>query len=246
MKKYFTTPWRGKELILILFETIVLIFGALFLSEMLDLSGFIGNENLKFAFVIGSFFLLWFILILPLLIHTSISHKLKLIYFGFNKFSLKKTLLYSVFAYICFHLLNVLIVLFMLYTDMKIPGYQTQKFLLPLIGDNNFYLLILGFVTIVSGPIIEEIFFRGFLLRSLSDKIGLLAASLLSALLFAFMHFQFEVFVPIFILGLIINQLVIKTNSLYPAIAFHMLNNAVVFTVEVLVLKGTINIESFL
>ncbi|MBI4234728.1 CPBP family intramembrane metalloprotease [Candidatus Peregrinibacteria bacterium] len=246
MKKHFTTPWKGVETALILLETVILIVATLLVSHFLDLNKLLKTEAAKFSFIIISFFVLWLILITPLLIHTGYRYKLKISHFGFNKVSLKKTVLYAVLTYLLFHLLNLLIVIFMLYTDIKIPGYQTQKFLLPLIGDNNFYLLIIGFVTIIIGPIIEEIFFRGFILRSLGDKIGLFFASIISALLFALLHFQFEVFFPILILGLLINQLVIKTNSLYPAIAFHILNNAVVFTVEILILKNVIRIESFL
>lgn len=246
MKKYFTTPWQGKETLLIVAETIILIIAALIISEFFEFKALIESESTRFNFVIGSFLLLWAILILPLLIHTGLKHNLKSENFGFNKFSLKKTIIYTLSAYIGYHILNMLIVVFMLYTDIRIPGYQTQKFFLPLIGDNNFYLLILGFVTILLGPIIEEVFFRGFLLRAFCNKIGLIFGSISSTLLFTLLHFQFEVFFPILILGLIINHLVIKTNSIYTAIVFHMLNNAVVFTVEVLVLKEIINVENFL
>ncbi len=92
----------------------------------------------------------------------------------------------------------------------------------------------------------EEVFFRGFLLRAFSNKWGMIYGSIISAALFAILHMQPEVIIPIFILGLIINSIVIKSRSIIPAICFHAFNNAIAFTIEILILKDIIAIEEIL
>jgi membrane protease YdiL (CAAX protease family) len=91
---------------------------------------------------------------------------------------------------------------------------------------------------------VEEIFFRGFVFRSLADKIDIKAAYALSALLFAVYHlivFRNWFNLPLLLLalsalmaaGLFLNWLVSKYDSLLPAWIIHGLLNIAIFTVAV-------------
>jgi sodium transport system permease protein len=74
----------------------------------------------------------------------------------------------------------------------------------------------------------EEIAFRGFILRGLEYGHSARSAILLSALLFGFMHVLLSLFQQLFnatLLGLVLGLLAVRSRSILPGIAFHMLNN---------------------
>jgi uncharacterized protein len=82
------------------------------------------------------------------------------------------------------------------------------------------------FVAAVIAPISEEIFFRGFLYGGLRRRIGVVGAMLVSTLFFTGLHLSFDLFIPIFLLGLFLAWLYEYTGSLYPGILLHAENNA--------------------
>jgi uncharacterized protein len=89
-------------------------------------------------------------------------------------------------------------------------------------------LLIAGLV-----PVFEELVFRGFLLGGLTRHISFGWANTLQALLFAAAHGDPPRFVFYLTMGLLAGWLVRKTNALGPAIALHVLNNAMAFFLKV-------------
>ena len=78
----------------------------------------------------------------------------------------------------------------------------------------------------VIAPIVEEIFFRGFIFAGLRPRYGWQKAAFISALLFALLHFTLTAILPIFILGLIFAYLYQVSDSIWPPILMHMLTNA--------------------
>ena len=58
-------------------------------------------------------------------------------------------------------------------------------------------------------------------------------ASILTAVLFALIHFQLQTFIPLFFLGLILNYAYQRTGSVWTAVVFHSLNNTIAFSLEV-------------
>lgn len=98
--------------------------------------------------------------------------------------------------------------------------------------------LVLGFLAPFIVPLVEELFFRGYILNFLRNGLGsasfrLYGAVLISTFYFAILHFQgtslndWITFLWIFMVGLINSYLVIKYDSLYPAIAVHIGYNGV-------------------
>jgi uncharacterized protein len=86
---------------------------------------------------------------------------------------------------------------------------------------------------------IEEIVFRGFIFQKLLKITDFWKANILNGLLFAFHHFPFWIIYThkinpihalcVFIFALIQGFIIKKSNSLWPCIVFHMVNNLVGF-----------------
>lgn len=77
--------------------------------------------------------------------------------------------------------------------------------------------------------ICEELFFRGYLLRTYS-QLGVWRAIIINSLLFGLLHGS-VIRLPItFTIGIILSLLVLKTGSLIPAMVVHFVNNAVAVT----------------
>ncbi|MBN4064466.1 CPBP family intramembrane metalloprotease [Dehalococcoides mccartyi] len=85
----------------------------------------------------------------------------------------------------------------------------------------------------ILGPIAEEIFFRGFVLRGLVKRFGIFRSLLLSSLIFGVFHIDPGAIFPTFALGLALGWVYLKTGSIWPAMFAHGLHN----TVAVLVAK---------
>lgn len=77
-------------------------------------------------------------------------------------------------------------------------------------------IVIIGFLP----AICEEIFYRGYVLRGLERK-GRVYALIVSSVLFAVMHANFQQMTYALMLGLLLGFVVLKTNSLYASIAMH-------------------------
>jgi len=79
---------------------------------------------------------------------------------------------------------------------------------------------------VVAAPLVEEIFFRGFLFQGFRKRYGWLPALLLSSSIFAAAHLDPVSFIPTFILGVVLAYLYHRSNSVWPGIIFHFLINA--------------------
>ncbi len=78
---------------------------------------------------------------------------------------------------------------------------------------------------VILAAIIEEMLFRGLLLRTLEARIDTTNAILISALLFAVIHMNPWWAVQILILGVILGVLSWRTKSIVPCIIVHGINN---------------------
>ncbi len=246
MKKYFQAPWSTKDIIITILAAAGLLGIAFFGMRYFGIEKLIEDSEYKSLYFLVLFVVQWILISIPLIILTLIKYKFNGKTFGLVRTSIWKTIKLVFSGYLLFLGITLVISLIIFYTGWKIPGYQIQERILPLFGDNLIELIISGILIVAIAPIIEEIFFRGFLLRSISNKCGVIYGSIISAALFALLHLQLSSIIPIFILGLIINSLVIRSKSIIPAIAFHMFNNAIAFTIEILLLKEIIKIEELI
>ena len=104
--------------------------------------------------------------------------------------------------------------------------------------------LLLNLVVIALIPAIgEELTFRGVLQQSLTRKMNPHVAIILSSAIFSFIHFQFYGFLPRMFLGMLLGYVFYISNSLWPNILMHFLNNGCAVVVYYLNNKGFINVD---
>ena len=77
----------------------------------------------------------------------------------------------------------------------------------------------------IVGPIIEELFFRGFMYAALKKYIGVFAAMVATAAVFAALHTHIVGFFPIMALGMLLAYLYEKTGTLVSSITVHVIHN---------------------
>lgn len=80
-------------------------------------------------------------------------------------------------------------------------------------------------IACVIGPIVEEIFFRGFFYPAIRKYLGVGWTMAITAALFAGVHDNIFAFIPIFFLGLVLCYLYEKRNNLVPCISLHIIHN---------------------
>ena len=79
----------------------------------------------------------------------------------------------------------------------------------------------------------EEVLFRGYLLENLKyKKYSNVFIVIFTSLCFTVVHFNLVGFVELFAIGIFLAAITLKTNSLIPAVFFHILNNAVIVLAE--------------
>ncbi|MDZ7724939.1 MAG: type II CAAX endopeptidase family protein [candidate division KSB1 bacterium] len=87
--------------------------------------------------------------------------------------------------------------------------------------------LLLIFTGVFIAAIVEEMLFRGLFQQSLEYYRDPAIAIVLSAVLFAILHFNPWTSLQILVLGLILGYVTWKTRSILPAVILHALNNGV-------------------
>jgi membrane protease YdiL (CAAX protease family) len=94
----------------------------------------------------------------------------------------------------------------------------------------NGWQKILAFIGLVAiPPLAEEMLFRGFLYRGLARRWPKYIAAIISSLLFAVVHFQWNVGVDVFVLSMVMILLYEKTKNLWVCVALHGLKNLVAY-----------------
>jgi membrane protease YdiL (CAAX protease family) len=89
---------------------------------------------------------------------------------------------------------------------------------------------ILAFIMLVIvAPIAEEILFRGYLLGKLRKHAPLWVAIFITSLLFAIVHFAWNVGLDVFALSIVLCLLRVVSKSLWPSITLHMLKNGIAY-----------------
>lgn len=85
------------------------------------------------------------------------------------------------------------------------------------------------FLAVFVAPIVEEIFFRGFMQPALVKTIGVLPGIFFTALIFGMSHTQYldysVALISVTAIGLILGTVKYMTNSVIPGIFAHLLNN---------------------
>ncbi|MBD3330606.1 CPBP family intramembrane metalloprotease [Candidatus Peregrinibacteria bacterium] len=246
MNKYFQAPWTIKEIIIAFCVALIGMSAAILVLNYFKIDELITSSSGKTLIILGVFLLQWLILLLPIGFITYRKGELSKKSLGLKNIGAWPTIKMIFGAYLVFLGISFLIVAFMITTGIQIPGYQVQEKILYLFSGDTVSLLFAGFFIVILAPIVEELFFRGVLLRTLVDKIGKIRGSIIVAAIFAVFHMQWQSIIPVFILGLIINSIAIRSRSIMPAIYFHMFNNLVAFGIELMIIKEAIKIDALI
>lgn len=94
----------------------------------------------------------------------------------------------------------------------------------------SIYLILFLIYVCLLGPILEEIIFRGFILKSM-QKYGNLTAIIVSSILFSMFHLNLVQFVNPVLMGIVLAFITIKSKSIVPSIIAHIFNNTITFIV---------------
>ncbi len=119
------------------------------------------------------------------------------------------------------YLLNVAFSFAALYFLVRV-GFQPIEVIPP--PETISQLLIYVLAVAVSAGLCEEVLFRGAVMRSMEEE-GRLPALVFSSFLFAAFHGSAIKLVNMFLLGLLVGLVVIKTRSIGAGILLHTLNN---------------------
>jgi|GEM_PF-342637 hypothetical protein len=93
--------------------------------------------------------------------------------------------------------------------------------LLELKGGLVFALLFVG----ITPAICEELLFRGYMYRALEKSTRVVVAIIVSSLVFSLFHIDLTGLLPRFFLGALLAYVTWTSNSLYPAMVGHLVNN---------------------
>lgn len=90
-------------------------------------------------------------------------------------------------------------------------------------------LVLMGLGVVIVAPIVEELYFRGLLLRTIERRWGIAVAVIGSSLFFGATHFQLLQLPGLTLAGLVFAMAVVRTGRIGAAIAVHVGFNATTF-----------------
>jgi membrane protease YdiL (CAAX protease family) len=148
---------------------------------------------------------------------------------GWRKVNLWKALAYLVGGFIVFSIFAALIIALVSYVFPSFNANQSQNNDFTASVKTHFSLTLIALVIIP--PIIEETVFRGFIFPAIARKWGIWGGAIASSALFGLAHWQANVSIYTFALGLVLCFLYVKLKSIFPGMLIHMLNNLLAFYV---------------
>jgi membrane protease YdiL (CAAX protease family) len=146
---------------------------------------------------------------------------------GWRKVSVWRALLYLAGILVAF-LLAVTALLSLV--SVLVPGFNANQ------AQNNDFTSgghvhsSLSLVALVLlPPFLEETVFRGFIFPAIAKRAGLIWGAVLSSALFGIAHWQANITLYTFVLGLLLCFMYVRLKSIVPGIFLHMLNNYLAF-----------------
>lgn len=141
---------------------------------------------------------------------------------GIRYYSIGKTLWYTFISLAAIFIISFIYVFFMnTVVGIEAPASKIEILVRNRSISNTILLVVVAFI----GPVVEEVFFRGFLYSAFKKNWGILPALFLSSVLFSVVHLQVFSFIPLFIIGWLLAYIFEKTKSLFPAVFLHAVYN---------------------
>ena len=124
----------------------------------------------------------------------------------------------------------VLLLIFEGYAIKAMGAKEIPNFMMNIEFPTRLSMYLLAFSVMFIAPLIEELVFRGFLLKGFSKTfMGAGGAVVVTSLLWAMMHVQYEFayVAVIFMIGLVFGYARIQTKSLFVPMTMHLVMNGV-------------------
>jgi len=152
---------------------------------------------------------------------SSVKYKIGWRALGFRPFKLRRGLMLAAVVVVVGLLISFLY-------DILVSSLEADPTsLLPLeFTETGLGLAIIVVLAVVVAPFAEEIFFRGFIFTGIGNRYGYGWGAVVSALLFSLAHMQPAALLPIFMLGLLLAWLYMKTGSIWVCIFTHLAYNS--------------------
>lgn len=226
--------WSMQDTTKVLLTIFCLLVGMNIVFYLIDIKKIFSQSANPSVITTIAFFIQNLIFLCPIYFLVVKKYKLKPEALGFGNIGVINTLKWIAKGFGLVIVFNIFFNSVILRYVNEVPGFLTQESHIPLFGEATPDIILAIIVLIIVAPIVEETLFRGFILQSFLSKFGPKTASTVSAVIFALMHFEFQSMGKIFVLGLILNWLFMRTKSVWPCIGFHVLNNAVALLAEFL------------
>lgn len=169
--------------------------------------------------IIGNLLLSQMAILLPAIISLFFrKEKVRAHDLGFRKIRISTALLVVLYTLLCMPLVTVVNAISMLFVDNTVVAMSSEILAVPFPAA---FLMIAVF-----GPFSEEFVFRGIIFNGYRKDGNTLGAILLSALVFAFMHMNFNQAGYAFVIGIALAFVMLATNSFWAPMIMHFMINA--------------------
>lgn len=175
----------------------------------------------KYAFtldIVSNFILSQSIILGPALLGVLLSGENLFRFAGFRKIKASSVFKIFLFTFLSMPLTSLINMISMLFVDNTVAAISGDVLEAP--------FLIMLFIIGIFGPFSEELVFRGIVYQGYRKTGTAFCAMILSALLFALMHLNFNQAAYAFVIGLMVVMLVEATGSLWSSVIFHMVFNS--------------------
>lgn len=153
---------------------------------------------------------------------------------GFRKVPFFKTLGLVVF----FWILSLVIFGLLVSLFGEFYGVQSQGSHLEIFGSSLIQKIGFALLAVIVAPILEEIIFRGIIFPWMMQWLPIPLAIILNGILFSLLHLEFQSWIAMSLIGMMLAFLRYKTKSIYPSILYHFLNNSIAVCVELFILRS--------
>ena len=166
------------------------------------------------------------IILLPILVFALLSKEKLGEFLGFRKIKVSSALMIGVFCFVSMPVIT----LFNLISQIWVTNTVSEAVSIFNMEQMSFGKLFLTMAVIA--PFVEEVISRGLYYRSYRKSGGALKALFLSAILFAFLHMNFNQALYAFVMGIMAVLLVEVTGSLWSSVLYHgLINGSQVFLI---------------
>ncbi|KFZ32069.1 hypothetical protein IDSA_05190 [Pseudidiomarina salinarum] len=221
-------PWSRKQGFAILISFVVIYFGLSWLSMLavkytIGFAALWGDSKSPPAILLTLSQLLKALVILAVIWSLALKrYQVSWSALGFRRVSVRWLYLAAGIAIAGF-LLRILLAKVMVFAVPDWAAFAAAP--IQLAGTSTLQLILFLVMTVLITPVVEEVFFRGFLFQWMASRHRLWLAALISSVMFGASHIIPPQAISAALMSLLIIYLFVASKSLWPPIVCHIVNN---------------------